>query len=317
MPVRRSLVLASVVILGLAFAAGCAEVASPVVTGIEIPLIQPGAGDTVYRLTATFEIRRPDGTFLTVDGGGPDAAVTVELDPGFHQLRVMDGWTLERSLDAGTTFAAVDAILGSPNPTFVRVIPNLIVNPRLQFLVREATGSIAISFGVVDPPAQLSGDVRFVEAPDPAYAAYVNTAVDMEIWFTTNGQQISVDQDGTCGRLYDSFINALQLFNDGPGQLAALSTDFSGGFLTFTTRSHPDGVQDFSGEYFANRGSFAEFRFGLSARAALTVDQNNCPADDFFFADGSTVEIVVDTVVVLRATLNSLLYFPGALTSTN
>src|SRR6266545_480791 len=124
MPVRRSLVLASVVILGLAFAAGCAEVASPVVTGIEIPLIQPGAGDTVYRLTATFEIRRPDGTFLTVDGGGPDAAVTVELDPGFHQLRVMDGWTLERSLDAGTTFAAVDAILGSPNPTFVRVIPN-------------------------------------------------------------------------------------------------------------------------------------------------------------------------------------------------
>jgi hypothetical protein len=278
---------------------------------LSIPLTQTGTSGALYHLTATFEISSADGSVQTVDGGGSDSAVTVNLLAGTHSVRVDDGWTLERSTDGGASFAAVPAFLAGNNPANVVVVPGHTVTLGLQFVVRETTGNLTINFGVIDPPRELVGKIQFTGA-STEFSTYVGSSMDFVIYFTPGDQSINYFYDGyypyyyAYYRTYTTSVNAIELLNDGPGLVKPLAGDLDGGTLSFTIRVHGNGQQEFFGDYSSHKGSSPDLSFGVSSSASFSGGAGNYPDDVPFTASGSSIQVVSGGVVVLTGQLVTL-----------
>jgi hypothetical protein len=248
-------------------------------SSIEIPLVQNASDGALYRLSnASFEVVGPDGTAQVVDGNVDAPSVTLELNPGRYTVRLVPGWTLERSLD-GTTFEPLEAILGNQNPQTVRVFPDNAQQVVFRFYVRDAQGMLTIGFGVVPDPQQLLGTLSFTQATG-LLANYAGKSVSYSIYFDPTQQSTDVAPDGTKRRHYAATQIAVEFFDDPvglfTGPLGALGP---GGSLDMSVRAASDGSQTVEGTVVNAAGN--PLTFGPAA-VSVGLDSNGFPNDAAF-----------------------------------
>lgn len=306
-----SVLFSACMIVAAVVGGGCAEPAhqASVTTGVTIPLAQQNAG-TLYRLIANFEVTGPDGSVQRVDGSADVPAVTVPVTPGLNVIQLLDGWTLSQSTDGGMTFSPVSALLASSNPINLIIDPSQNTTVAFEFVVRGADTELSITFGVFDPPRQLSA-LLFINGGFGDFAAYTNSEISLATYFAAF-PSTAIEADGTHDLQYFSTVSALEFFGDKRGLIAALGDSFTGGFLSFTTRIHPDGTQDFSGTDDGFSGSkFPHLQFGTS-EAFLSTDASGFPADASFSSFGGPFVITVAGSVALTGFIESIdAVFPG------
>jgi hypothetical protein len=129
-----------------------------------LPLV---TSDTVkYRLrSALFDVERSGAVVASLDSeSDPDAEqLSVSLNPGSYQLRLADGWTLER-LEADGGADPVRAALISPNPATFAVRNDLVTRVAFTFTTSAGTvtfgeGAVSVRLGVSDPASLGSCDI--------------------------------------------------------------------------------------------------------------------------------------------------------------
>jgi hypothetical protein len=261
-----------------AAATGCMteELAS---SSIDIPLVLTASDGAQYRLRdASFEIAAGDGTSQVIDGDVDQPSVVVDLNPGSYSVRLLVGWTLERTTD-GTTFETVDAILGNQNPQVVRVFPDSAQQVTFRFYVRDGQGTLTVAFGVVPDPQQLFGTLSFTQATG-LLANYAGKSVDYSIYFDPTQQQTEVAADGTLRRHYLATGIAVEFFNDPVGLFAGpLGALGPGGSLDMSIRVNADGTQALNGTVLNAVGN--PISFG-PAPISVGVDASGFPVDAAF-----------------------------------
>lgn len=306
-------VVFSALVLGAAALGGCTEPAAghaPAESALTIPLTQQVAGK-IYHLAANFEITGPDGMVQRVDGTGNDPSVTVQVTPGINAIQLLDGWTLSRSTDGGATFTPVSAVLASENPVNLIIDASRVATWEFDFIVRDATTQLSITFGVVDTPRQISM-LLFIDGGFGAFAPYTGTQLTLATYFQAF-PFTSTEDDGTRDLQYFAGISAVEFFGDKLGLIAPLGEQFAGGFLNFTIRNHPDGTQDFSGRDDAFSGKFPHIQLGTGT-AFLSTDANGFPLDTSFFAFGNPFEISLSGNVILTGQAETIdAFFPGTM----
>lgn len=302
--IPMSILAAALLAVSAPLAAGCATNAEEPATGqLVLPLVQSGPHGELFRLShATFDIFGNDGSFQSVDGGTAQNAVAVSLAPGVFTVQLEDGWVLEKSVDGGSNFLPVSALLGSPNPSGLRVLANQPVILEFDFLVRNTDGTLMIKLGVITDPRELAGGIVINNATDGLadYALSANRTLDFAIFFKLASLKSETLVDGTKQHVYtagpsgtpgplppDGSAVAAEFYNDHLGILSGqIAADLAAAFLSYTVAAKPDGSFEFSG---AIQG-FSEIDFGPSAIdpvTAPTLDSNGFPKDEFFYDSGS------------------------------
>lgn len=296
---RLSWIAAAVLVAAVPLAPGCAtDPATEEPTGeLNLSLTQPGPHGEIYQLTnATFDISNAQGT-TTVDGSGP--LLSVSLPPGVASVFLRDGWTLEKSTDGGVTFQPVSALLGSLNPSPVRILADQTNPMRFDFLIRETSGTLQISLGVVTEPRELAGGVVINSATDglASYAMAPSNRLDFAVFFQLTSLETVTLDDGTRQRVYTAFSNggsfgpvpqqfgavAAEFYNDQVGTLSGpIAAELTGAFLTYTVAAKPDGTIQFSGSLI---GGATDIEFGPNAIDVIlpSLDADGFPNDVFFY----------------------------------
>ena len=266
-------------------AAGCATASGSDTDGevgtVVIPLQQAGADGALYHLSAQFQIDGPAGTQV-VDATGGDPSVTLILPPGINNVTLLDGWTLERSSDGGESFLPVSAVLGTPNPFAVRVLANFSDTLVFQFIVRQATGSLTISFGVTLHPRELAGGMIITSATGD-FAPYANARPDYAFYHDAFVEHLTLP-DGTKRLQFSSGAFAGEFFNDTIGLLTGtIGPSYTGGFTTYHFDAKPDGTQEIAGEIDGANTPFPFMTFGpfTLVFTVLPLDPDGFPTDVF------------------------------------
>jgi len=286
---------------------GCAAGGASDVPDDELPtgqvvlqLVQPGPHGEIFHLdNAIFDVRDASGAVTTVDGSGMEAQVVMSLPPGIANVTLRDGWTLERSVNAGVTFTPVGALLGSPNPSAVRVLANQPVFVGFDFLVRDSNGTLAITLGIVAAPRELAGGFIVSSATDGLadYALPANRLMDFAVFFNLASLESTTLEDGTKQLTYTAFGQqaslgpiplppqalAAEFYNDHIGTLSGpIAGELAASFLQYTVAARPDGTIELSGQLI---GGFTEIDFGPHAIDAIlpTLDANGFPRDEFWY----------------------------------
>jgi hypothetical protein len=264
-------------------AAGCATAAGDATGTLEIPLQQAGSDGALYHLTASFQIDGPGGTQV-LDGTGATPSLVVSLPAGIASVKMLDGWTLEKSADGGATFQPVSALLGTANPFPVRILANQPLSISYDFLIRDQTGALTISFSVSRAPRELAGGF-FVETGTADFAPYAGKNFDFAIFYDLDDVQ-SFTQDAAKVRMFESTRFAMEFFNDPIGLLAGtVAPAVAGGFVEYQVAVQPDGTQVVGGALSSGNAPFTELQLGPHTMF------NNLPLDadgfvvDQFFAD--------------------------------
>ena len=297
--IPSAILAAALLVAAAPLAAGCATNADDPVTGqLMLPLQQPGPDGALYHLAnATFDITGAGGFLETVDGSGNQSAVAVTLQPGLFTVTLRDGWVLQKSVDGGTTFQPVSALLGSLNRAGFRVLANQPTIIEFDFLIRDTTGTLEIKLGVVPRPRQLVGGFVVDTATDglAAYADPANRQMDFAIYFKLSSLASVTLPDGTKQHVYtvnpfgvlgpntpDGSAVAMEVFNDNIGILSGvIAPEMAAGFLQYTVAAKPDGSIALSGVL--QGGS--ELDFGPNAIDAIlpTIGPDGFPNDEFFY----------------------------------
>jgi hypothetical protein len=251
-----------------------------------IPLQQTGADGALYHLSAQFQVDGPAGT-QTIDATGFESSVTLTLPPGINTVTLLDGWTLEKSGDGGATYAPVSALLGTLNPFAVRVLANFSDTLTFQFIVRQATGELTISFGVTLHPRELAGGM-IIGMGTGDFAPYTGARPDYAIYHDATTQRVTLP-DGTKQLVFSSGALAAEFFNDPAGQLTGtLGPSFTGGFVQYHFDAKPDGTQAIAGELDSSLPPFPVLTFGPYTLVVnrLPLDADGFPTDVFFNEPG-------------------------------
>jgi hypothetical protein len=276
-----------------------------------LSLTQSGPHGEIYQLTnATFDITLVDtGAVTTLDGNGP--TLSVSLPPGRISVRLHDGWILEKSVDNGATFQPVSALLGSLNPSGARILANQPEFLRFDFLIRQTSGSLQISFGVVTDPRELAGGfvVQSATSSLAGYAVPPNTQLDFGVFFQLTSVESAELADGTKQVTYTAFSNggsfgpipqqpgavAAEFYNDHIGTLAGpIAADMTGAFLTYTVAARPDGTIQLSGQLI---GATSNLQFGPNAIDVIlpSLDASGFPNDVFFYDSTAPFTLTTDS----------------------
>src|SRR4051812_37032600 len=165
---KASLSFVAAALLAASLAACAADPSAPETGQLFVQLTQPGPHGEIYHLAnATFDILHLEsGSTTTVDASGPDAELDVSLPPGLVNVSLRDGWSLEKSTDGGGSFQPVSALLGTANPSTVRILANQLAFMQFAFLIRQSNGTLGITLGVVTNPRELAGGIRIDTATD-------------------------------------------------------------------------------------------------------------------------------------------------------
>lgn len=302
----RSIIAAAVLAISAPLAAGCVAGMDVPQTGdtgeLIFPLTQTGSQGELYHLAnAVFDISGADGV-TTIDGGGNEKQISVDLAPGLFSVSLRDGWVLEKSTDGGTRFAPVSALLGSANPHAFRVLANQPLLVNFDFLIRNTNGTLMIRLGVIPDPRELAGGMVVRQASDglAAYAQPENRNLDFAIYYTLAAFESQTLADGTKQHIYsagqfgvlgpnepeDSPV-ATEFYNDRVGLLSALmARDLTGGFLQYTVAAKPDGKVELSGSV---AGLETELDFEPSSIDDISspaIGSDGFPNDEFFYDSG-------------------------------
>jgi hypothetical protein len=253
---------------------------APGATGtLTLPLTQTGPHGEQFRLTnATFDIAGGSGFARTVTSGVEDEIV-LDVPPGPTTIQLRDGWTLQQL--ASGAFVPVDALLGSINPAFVRMLASRPAVAEFDFLVRSVDGPLTIRLGVVDAPRELAGPM-FVDQATGGLAGYTGARIDFAVFFDLAALDRVALPDGSKQLVYTAGPAALELYNDALGTLApVLAADQTGGFLQYTVTARPDGTIELAG---AMSGQTSVLSFGPHAIDLVLppLDVDGFPADAFF-----------------------------------
>jgi hypothetical protein len=247
---------------------------------LTLPLTQTGPHGEQFRLTnATFDIAGGSGFAQTVTSGLEDEIV-LPVPPGPTTIQLRDGWALEQLASTGA-FVPIDALLGSANPAFVRMLASQPAVAEFDFLVRDVDGTLTIRLGVVTAPRELAGPM-FPKQATGGLAAYASTAMDFAIFFDLAALDRATLVDGSKQLTYTAGPAALELYNDPIGTLAPLlKADQTGGFLQYTVTAKPDGTIELAGSM---SGATSVLSFGPHAidLAPPPLDGDGFPADAFF-----------------------------------
>ncbi len=263
--------------------AGCvvhdAAPGAPDTGTLTLPLTQTGPHGEQFRLTnATFDITGPGGFAQTVTSG-LEAEIVLPAPPGLFTIQLRDGWTLQE-LDSTGAFQPINALLGSTNPTFARVLASQPAAAEFDFLVRNVDGTLTIRLGVVSSPRELAGPM-IVQQATAGLAAYSNARMDFAIFFDLAALDRVTLPDGSKQLAYTAGPAALELYNDTVGTLApVLKADQTGGFLQYTVTAKPDGTIELVGSM---SGQTSVLSFGPHAiDAPPPLDAGGFPTDAFF-----------------------------------
>jgi len=296
---KASLSFVATALLAASLAA-CA--ADPSETGqLFVQLTQPGPHGEVYHLAnATFDILHLEsGATTAVDASGPDAELDVSLPPGLVNVSLRDGWSLEKSTDGGASFQPVSALLGSANPSTVRILANQLAFMQFAFLIRQTNGTLGISLGVVTNPRELAGGIRVDTATDELapYAVGAARSFDFGWFFNLFSLESVTLADGTKQHVYTAFGQqgslgpaplptaalGVEFYNDSVGtQAGPIARELIGGFLTYTVAAKPDGTVELSGSLL---GGATDIEFGPGTITAVipTIGADGFPNDEFFY----------------------------------
>jgi hypothetical protein len=265
------------------WAPGCATASGPEseLGTVVIPLQQAGADGALYHLSAQFQIDGPAGTQV-IDATGFEPSLTLTLPPGINTVTLLDGWTLEKSADFGDTYTPVSALLGTVNPLGIRVLANFSDTLVFQFIVREATGQVMVSFGVTLHPRELAGGM-IIDTGTGDFAPYTGARVDFAIYHDATTQRATA-LDGTKQLVFSSGALATEFFNDTAGLLTGtIGPAMTGGFALYHFDAKPDGTQEIAGEIDGANTPFPVMTFGpfTLVFTVLPLDPDGFPTDIF------------------------------------
>jgi hypothetical protein len=265
-----------------------------------IALTQPGPHGEIYHLAnAFFEVVRiDDGATTFVDASGFGAQATVSLPPGIANITLLDGWSLEKSVDGGVTFQPVSALLGSPNPNSIRVLASQPSFVEFAFLIRQTSGTLAITLGIVAAPRELAGGmiVNSASGDLAGYATGTARTLDFGVFFKLFSLESVTLPDGTKQHVYTAFGQqgslgpsplpstavAAEFYNDELGVLSQeVAPRFTGGSLVYAVSARPDGTIELSGSLLGG----ADLEFGPNAIDAIlpAIGPDGFPGDEFFY----------------------------------
>jgi hypothetical protein len=304
-----SLVAAALLAMAAPLAQGCATAQAPDAddaTGqLVMPLLQPGDhGELFHLANAIFDITDVNGSLTTVDGSGNQNAVILPVPPGLASVTLRAGWTLERSLDSGATYQPVSALLGSLNPASLRALANQPVIVQFTFLIRDASGTVRVTMGVVPNPRELAGGLVVETATDglAGYAQPGNNRLDFAIFFQLATLQSVTLPDGTKQHVYTAGLThggvpnpnpptdtpiATEFYNDPLGILAGqIGPDLSAVRLTYTVAAKPDGTFELSGEFDGLTSVLVFVPSAIDAVSSPTLGPDGFPNDEFFYDSG-------------------------------
>lgn len=281
---RTSMSFITALSLAASALAGCVvHDAAPDTPGtgtLTLPLTQTGPHGEQFRLTsATFDIAGGSGFAQTVTSG-LESEIVLAVPPGPTTIQLRDGWSLQQLASSGA-FVPIDALLGSANPAFARVLANQPAVAEFDFLVRSVDGTLTIRLGVVNTPRELAGPM-FVKQATGGLAAYAGAATDFAIFFDLAALDRATLPDGSKQLAYTAGPAAIELYNDPLGTLAPLlKADQTGGFLQYTVTARPDGTIELAGSM---SGQTSVLSFGPHAidLAPPPLDADGFPADAFF-----------------------------------
>lgn len=281
--------------------AGCTTDSTPETGQLFVQLTQPGPHGEIYHLSnAIFDcLHLESGATTTVDASGPDTEVDVSLAPGLVDVTLRDGWTLEKSTDGGASFQPVSALLGSANPSVIRVLANQPAFMQFAFLIRQTNGTLGITLGVVPNPRELAGGIQVDTATDDLAPYAVGAARSFDFgWFFNlfSLESVTLD-DGTKQHVYTAFGQqgslgpvplptaalGVEFYNDSVGtQAGPIARELTGGFLTYTVAAKPDGTVELSGSL---SGGATDIEFGPGTITAVipTIGADGFPNDEFFY----------------------------------
>lgn len=247
---------------------------------VQLPLTQTGPHGEQFRLTnATFDITGAGGFAQTVTSG-TEAVIAMSAPPGILTVQLHDGWQLEQ-IDASGLFRPVDALLGSPNPSTLRVLADQPAIAEFDFLVRDPNGTLEVRLGVVPRPRELAGAFIVNDATD-GFAPYAHARLDFAIFFDLAALDSVAQPDGARQRIYTAGPAAMEFYNDQIGTLStAVSRDLVGGFLQYTVAARPDGSVELSGSM---QGTASILSFGPNTiDLPPAIGPDGFPVDQFFF----------------------------------
>ena len=250
---------------------------------LELPLQQAGPDGAIYQLVGTVELDGPaETTRLDVTGTAP--TVTISVPPGLFDVKLLDGWTLQRSLDGGGSYQPAPAILGTPNPTTVRILGNQPTKVSFQFLIRDPNGNLTVNFGVTTEPRELAGGM-IIDAATGDYAAYANQRLDYAIYYDLAQTFRSTAADGSRDLGYIAGFVGVEFFNDSIGLLSGqVGPAMDGGALALHIGVTPTGDQVLSGALDSANAPFTTLLFGPhSLPDRLPLDADGFPIDGFIF----------------------------------
>lgn len=301
--VLRTALVASAALVTAALAAGCATDAGQggAETGtVVLPLTQAGPRGEIYRLSNAVLDLTSSATrqTQTVSASPADPTLTVPLAPGLVTVFLRDGWQLEKSTDGGSIFQPVSALLGSLNPSGVRVLAAQPAFLRFDFLVRDSNGTLNISLGVIPKPRELAGGyiIQTATGEFADYAIGRNGRLDFAVFFQLTTLVSQTLPDGTKQHVYTAFSAggslgpnpqdagavAAEFYNDPIGTMAGpVAQDMTGGSLTYTVAAKPDGKIEMTGQL---AGGATIIDFGPSViEVPPGLDADGFPRDEFFY----------------------------------
>jgi hypothetical protein len=298
---KASLSFVAAALLAASLAACAADPSAPETGQLFVQLTQPGPHGEIYHLAnATFDILHLEsGSTTTVDASGPDAELDVSLPPGLVNVSLRDGWSLEKSTDGGGSFQPVSALLGTANPSTVRILANQLAFMQFAFLIRQSNGTLGITLGVVTNPRELAGGIRIDTATDELapYAVGAARTFDFGWFFNLFSLESVVLEDGTKQHVYTAFGQqgslgpvplpmaalGVEFYNDSVGtQAGPIARELSGGFLTYTVAAKLDGTVELSGSLIGG-GTDLEFGPGTITAVIPTIGADGFPNDEFFY----------------------------------
>lgn len=217
---------------------------------VEMPMTTVAADGTIYRLKGVSLELLSAGGRRVVTSDDDAATFSFEAAPGGMSAKLLAGWSLERSGDGGASFAAVGAVLASPNPMPVNVRPNASTSMTFEFLLRNPNGTVNVRFAAGETTGQLTAFL-YPQEGTGQLAQYRFSQIGMALYF--HGSSYAAPSEAGPALSTYSWTTGIEFYDDRFGVLQGeLAPLMSGYGLHFDVVANQDGSQLLSGDFTHN-----------------------------------------------------------------
>ena len=222
---------------------------------IEMPLVAIDEDGAVYRLDdISLQLTGSTGSSVFVAAATDATSLAAPAHPGVVSVRLLQGWSMQRSLDGGASFSPIGAVVASLNPASVSVFANTSSALAFDFLVREASGTVNVRFAARKTTGQMNG-VMYPQQATGALAPYRHGQLSLSLFFS--GSFIPFPQEGLPSLSLVSYTTALEFADDAFGVMSEqVAPQMSGYTLVLDVVSKVDGTQELGGSFTHNFTSY-------------------------------------------------------------